>query len=58
VKEIDREMGKKKGEEASEDDGGGFLGSVDAWDKRVSYSLYLGNSAYSPIARPICKILE
>ena len=36
----------------------GVLDALDAWDKRVSYAMYLGNSPVAKIAMPVCKILE
>ena len=43
---------------ASEGGFGGFLAVVHEWDRRVSYSLYLGNSTLAGFAMPVCKILE
>jgi hypothetical protein len=34
------------------------MDAVDSWDKRVSYSMYLGNSPLATLAMPICKVLE
>eukprot|EP00038_Savillea_parva_P016604 m.225174 g.225174 ORF g.225174 m.225174 type:complete len:226 (-) comp34870_c0_seq1:84-761(-) len=52
-------MGKaKKGDGNEVPESSGILASLDAWDKRVSYAFYLGNSSLAPVAIPICKALE
>ena len=34
------------------------VGGLVGLDKRLSYSLYLGNSRYAGLSIPICKVLE
>ena len=34
------------------------VGGLIGLDKRLSYSLYLGNTQYAGLAMPLCKMLE